>query len=464
MTADLMRAADALARQAARTAAPAPRGAAEAWGTVREHDGALYVQVDGSSVWTPCKALVEARAGDRVRVRIERHSYTVTGNATSPGASQGSVAAARDETDRLAAVVAANDAKATEAIGKINTDELPAIRDAVQDAAHDITVIDTRLQVVDGALKGIEYEAGQIRDGLDGAREAADGAVAAIDEATRAVLAALRESYEVETEAATMGGALGTLVEASAAGIGSKVSRDEYQRNSDEVNGAIGELSGRLYGAEGELEELRRIEAQARADLDAANAAASAARAELDELLASETSPEVEAAIEAKRAQVAALSAQASSAEAALNEAQAAVAAAQGDIATLLGLIKGMGDRITSAESSFEQTATDITLTFEEKVSAIEAMTGGMDDTWKQLLTYFAFTIDGLRIGKAGSPFSTVITNDDLSFLEGGAPVAHIGNRSMYISRAEIVQQLAIGGWKLDQRPNGNLALRYRGE
>ncbi len=127
-------------------------------------------------------------------------------------------------------------------------------------------------------------------------------------------------------------------------------------------------------------------------------------------------------------------------------------------------MIRGLGDRITNAESSFEQTATDITLQFQQKVAEVAAMTGGMDDAWKMLLTYFAFTIDGLKIGKAGSPFSTMITNDDISFLEGSTAVAHIGNRSMFITRAEIVQQLAIGGWKLDQRPNGNLAIRYRGE
>ncbi len=427
----------------------------EQYATVKVVAGVPYVVLDGpGSIMTPCTATTKLNDGDRVIVRVANHRATVTGNLSSKAVDErtadGIDKAAQERAERL-----------KEAIEDVQGD-VNAAADLIADVN---TKADNAASAAANAQKTADDVAGEmqpIKDGIDDARKVADGAAAAISEATKTVLAGLKDSYEVETEAATLGGTLGALVEASAGGIASKVSREEWQRNSDEVNGALGELSGKLYGATAELDALKAAEAEAQAGLEEARESLAAARKVLDDLEAAGDATEEQLA--AARATVASGEASVAQAGRNLQEAREAVEAARGDIESLLAMIRGLGDRITNAESSFEQTATDITLQFQQKVAEVAAMTGGMDDAWKMLLTYFAFTIDGLKIGKAGSPFSTMITNDDISFLEGSTAVSHIGNRSMFITRAEIVQQLAIGGWKLDQRPNGNLAIRYRGE
>lgn len=51
----------------------------------------------------------------------------------------------------------------------------------------------------------------------------------------------------------------------------------------------------------------------------------------------------------------------------------------------------------------------------------------------------------GVRISKQGSPFQITIDNDSLDFLSGQTTVAYINGQKMYISAAEILQQLIIG-------------------
>lgn len=49
-------------------------------GNAKIIDGALNVQVDGSSEYTPCSTLVAVRDGDRVKVQISNHHTTIVGN------------------------------------------------------------------------------------------------------------------------------------------------------------------------------------------------------------------------------------------------------------------------------------------------------------------------------------------------------------------------------------------------
>lgn len=57
------------------------------YGTVKNNNGSLFVQLDGSSMLTPVIATTSMKDGDRVTVMIKNHSAVVTGNLTSPSAS-----------------------------------------------------------------------------------------------------------------------------------------------------------------------------------------------------------------------------------------------------------------------------------------------------------------------------------------------------------------------------------------
>ena len=65
----------------------------------KQIDGVKYVQIDGSDIWTPVTAMVEAEDGDRVKVSIKNHTATITGNITNPSASSTSVQDMKDTVD-----------------------------------------------------------------------------------------------------------------------------------------------------------------------------------------------------------------------------------------------------------------------------------------------------------------------------------------------------------------------------
>ena len=66
------------------------------YGTVKEYNGSLYVQFDGSELLTPVSTTASYKAGERVAVQIKNHTATVTGNITSPSARNADVVEVKD--------------------------------------------------------------------------------------------------------------------------------------------------------------------------------------------------------------------------------------------------------------------------------------------------------------------------------------------------------------------------------
>lgn len=54
------------------------------YGTVKEYDSKLYVQIDGSDLLTPASTTADMKNGERVIVQIKDHSATIIGNMSSP--------------------------------------------------------------------------------------------------------------------------------------------------------------------------------------------------------------------------------------------------------------------------------------------------------------------------------------------------------------------------------------------
>ena len=75
---------------------------------------------------------------------------------------------------------------------------------------------------------------------------------------------------------------------------------------------------------------------------------------------------------------------------------------------------------------------------------------------------------DGIRLGHVDNSLNVKITNDRLSFLEGNTEVAYISNQKLYITTAEVTDQLVItrpgldSSFYFDPRDNGNLSFRFR--
>lgn len=86
-----------------------------------------------------------------------------------------------------------------------------------------------------------------------------------------------------------------------------------------------------------------------------------------------------------------------------------------------------------------------IALAVDNERTRAEVVEGEIKSFTDTARTYFVFDIDGLNIGKSGSPFSTLLGDDKLSFKQSGAEVAYIQYNRLYISIAEIMDVLTIG-------------------
>lgn len=71
-----------------------------------------------------------------------------------------------------------------------------------------------------------------------------------------------------------------------------------------------------------------------------------------------------------------------------------------------------------------------------------------------------------IELGKIGDDFRVRITNTSIDFLQGTSKIAYISNKTLYIQRAIIKDELQIGdvtGFIWKRRENGNLGLRWIG-
>lgn len=71
-----------------------------------------------------------------------------------------------------------------------------------------------------------------------------------------------------------------------------------------------------------------------------------------------------------------------------------------------------------------------------------------------------------IELGKEDNPFKVRITNTSVDFIEGTSKIAYVNNRSLYIERSVIRDELQIGegsGFIWKRRSNGNMGLRWTG-
>ena len=118
------------------------------YGTIVEYNGSKYVRLDGSDMLTPYTATVAAKAGERVRVSVGKHSATVTGNVSSPAARTGDVEELGQKVDRFDAVVA----------NKATIKDLEVERARVDDLVADNVVIKNQLTADSAEIKDLKAD------------------------------------------------------------------------------------------------------------------------------------------------------------------------------------------------------------------------------------------------------------------------------------------------------------------
>lgn len=118
------------------------------YGTIVEYNGNKYVRLDGSDMLTPYTATVAAKAGERVRVSVGKHSATVTGNVSSPAARTGDVEELGQKVDMFDAVVA----------NKATIKDLEVERARVDDLVADNVVIKNQLTADSAEIKDLKAD------------------------------------------------------------------------------------------------------------------------------------------------------------------------------------------------------------------------------------------------------------------------------------------------------------------
>lgn len=76
------------------------------YGTAVEHNGSIYVRLDGSDQLTPISTVTNVKANDRVSVMIKDHTATVTGNITAPSINVDHTSGLTDKITRVEILVA----------------------------------------------------------------------------------------------------------------------------------------------------------------------------------------------------------------------------------------------------------------------------------------------------------------------------------------------------------------------
>lgn len=117
--------------------------------------------------------------------------------------------------------------------------------------------------------------------------------------------------------------------------------------------------------------------------------------------------------------------------------------------------------------SELEQTSQKIEMRFSDAAALTEQVEGELEEYRNQVDTYIQFSADGISLGKRDSPFTAVLGQERLSFLQNGAEIAYLSNNKLYITSTEVLDRFTVGNsgsgyFDWIPRSNGNLGMKWR--
>jgi hypothetical protein len=110
-----------------------------------------------------------------------------------------------------------------------------------------------------------------------------------------------------------------------------------------------------------------------------------------------------------------------------------------------------------------QQLSDSVDFRFFSTKQEIDALTGEMTGNQNLLEEYIRFQGALIELGKVGNAFSAQLDNGRLAFLENGGPIAYVSNQKLWITDAQILNQLRIGKWMWTSQSNDNLILAWVG-
>lgn len=133
------------------------------YGTAVEYNGQIYVRLDGSDRMTPVTSTVSIKPGERVMVLMKKHTATVTGNISSPSASDSDV----KEVDKKVQNVSDQISEFEIIIAdKVSTDQLEAAVGRITKLETDNVTVNKKLTVNEADISDLKAKNAEITERL----------------------------------------------------------------------------------------------------------------------------------------------------------------------------------------------------------------------------------------------------------------------------------------------------------
>lgn len=116
-------------------------------------------------------------------------------------------------------------------------------------------------------------------------------------------------------------------------------------------------------------------------------------------------------------------------------------------------LVSEVSTQLSLTKDSFD-------IQFNQFSQDIAAVSAGTDAEFEEIRRFIRFVDGQILLGEVGNELELQISNDRISFLQDGAEVAYFSNRKLYITDAQVLHSLQIGGFAFMPRSNGNLSFK----
>lgn len=133
------------------------------YGTAVEYDGKIYARLDGSDRLTPITTTATVKPGDRVTVLIKNHSATITGNVTSPSATDKDLKDTDKKVDEIGNKISEFEIVIAD---KVSTKELEAERGRIDDLVADNVTINKKITANEADIRELSADNVTVKETL----------------------------------------------------------------------------------------------------------------------------------------------------------------------------------------------------------------------------------------------------------------------------------------------------------
>lgn len=110
--------------------------------------------------------------------------------------------------------------------------------------------------------------------------------------------------------------------------------------------------------------------------------------------------------------------------------------------------------------TQFTQTNENFEFQFNNVNELIDAVSDVEASHYQELHNYIRFVNGVIILGQEGNQLTAELSNTKLSFKQDGVEIAYVSNNKLYITNAEILENIIIGSFQFIPRDNGSLSFR----